>query len=370
MSALPYPATSKPLRACVGTLLLAWAATLTLPVQAAQLGDVEVVAELPVRPGNVTATAAGRVFATVHPLGAPADAQLIELTGLKTYKPWPSEALQRGTGAASADRIDSPLGIAQDRQDRVWIVDMGLNLGKTRIWGFDAQGQRIALIELPQNVAPKGSFVQDLVVDDRNGWIYLADIANDPALIAVEMSTGKARRFSGHPSLQAEPDAVMRIDGKAIQFQGKPARVGVNPITLSVDGETLFFGAMNGTTWYSLPAKLLRDGANDARIGESIRRVGQKPVSDGATTDGRGRHFFTNLNEGGIDQMNPDGRLAPLVRDPRMQWPDSVSVNVGKSPWLYVSVNQLHKTPAFTGGADEGKPPYLVMRVFVGETSR
>ncbi|WP_343629417.1 L-dopachrome tautomerase-related protein [Roseateles sp.] len=368
MNALPFPAKRAPWRRWARLTLLTIAAAVVQQAHAAKLGDVEVVAELPIRPGNVTAAPSGRVFATVHPLGAPADAQLIEVTGPNSYKPWPSAEVQRGTRAASDDRIDTPLGVALDDRGRLWIVDMGLNLGKTRIWGFDvAQGKRTHLIELPQDIAPKGSFVQDLVVDERNGWIYLADIAN-PGLIAVEISTGKARRFSGHPSLLAEPEATMVIGGKAIQFQGKPARVGVNPISLSTDDETLFFGAMNGRTWYSVPAKLLREGASDARIGEAIRRVGAKPVSDGAATDGRGRHFFTNLNEGGIDQMNPDGRLAPLVRDPRMDWPDSVQV--GKSPWLYVSVNQLHKTPAFTGGADEGKPPYLVMRVYVGETSR
>ncbi|WP_148661533.1 L-dopachrome tautomerase-related protein [Roseateles chitosanitabidus] len=368
MTALPSPSRNAPLRAVLTTSMLAIAAVLAPPTQAAQPGDLEVVAELPIRPGNVTPGPGGRLFATVHPLGAPASAQLIEITGRDAYRPWPNVELQRGTRPASDDRIDTPLGIALDGRGRVWIVDMGLNLGKTRLWAFDAaQGRRTHLIVLPPDVAPKGSFVQDLVVDDRHGWIFLADIAN-PGLIAVEMSTGKARRFGGHPALQAEPEAPMVIAGRPIQFQGKPANVAVNPISLSADGETLFFGAMNGKTWYALPAQLLRDGASDARIGDAIRRVGPKPVSDGAATDKRGRHFFTNLNEGGIDQLNPDGKLTPLARDPRLDWPDSV--HLGDSPWLYISVNQLHKTPAFTGGADEGRPPYRVMRVWTGEASR
>jgi hypothetical protein len=43
---------------------------------------------------------------------------------------------------------------------------------------------------------------------------------------------------------------------------------------------------------------------------------------------------------------------------------------VGDSSWLYISVNQLYKTPAFTGGRDEGKPPYRIMRVWSGDATR
>ncbi|ABS07558.1 hypothetical protein [Shewanella baltica] len=35
------------------------------------VGSLETVAELPIRPGNVSVTAQGRIFATVHPLDTP-----------------------------------------------------------------------------------------------------------------------------------------------------------------------------------------------------------------------------------------------------------------------------------------------------------
>lgn len=331
-------------------------------------GDLEVVAELPIRPGNVAPAAEGRLFATVHPLGAPADAQLIEITGPNEYRPWPSAALQRGTGSSSDDRIDSPLGLQADHRGRLWVIDMGLQLGKTRLWSFDIRsGKQLQRIELPADIAPKGSFVQDLAVDDVDGWVYLADIAN-PGLIAVNTATGQTRRFSGHASLQADPQARMIIGGKEIQFQGAPARVGVNPVTLSADRKTVFFGAMNGVRWYAVPAALLRPGVSDDTTAAAIRIVGDKPVSDGSATTADGRHFFTNLNESGIDQLDARGRTQPLVRDKRLDWPDSVHHFDGD--WLYISVNQLYKTPAFTGGADEGRPPYRVMRAWIGKPSK
>lgn len=353
------------LRTGLSAALLALSMTVLNTAFAANAGDLEVVAELPFRPGNVAPAAHDRVFATVHPLDT-GPAQLIEITGPSSYKPWPTAALQRGAAPATDTQIDTPLGIAIDGENRLWIADMGLNLGKTRIWGFDiASGRELYRLELPQAIAPKGSFLQDLVVDNNAGWIYLADIAN-PGLIAVEISSGKVRRFGGHPSLQAEPAAKMVIAGVPIQFQGKPASVAVNPISLSADRTTLFFGAMNGNTWYSVPTELLRDGASDAQIGAAIKRVGPKPVSDGAATDSKGRHFFTNVNEGGIDELNTDGKLIPLVRDARLDWPDSVQQ--GANGWLYISVNQLYKAPGFTGAKeDSGKPPFRVMRVWPGK---
>ena len=349
----------------IAALALCFSGILSLHVQAVEpeVGTLETVAELPIRPGNVTATQEGRVFATVHPFDPPSGLQLIEVTGKDSYQPWPGTEFQSTAENRGEDRIDSPLGITQDRRGRLWITDMGLNIGKTRLWGFDIDsGKLVHKIELPAEVAPKGSFIQDLVVDSERGWIYLADI-NNPALLAVKIESGETRRFSGHPSLQSEPGAVMRVGGKPTQFEGGPARVGVNPIGLSADGETLYFGAMTGTHWYAVPTRLLRE-ASDAEIGAAIRTVGRKPISDGATTDDAGNHFFTNLNEDGVDWLPKGGKLQPLVRDPLLNWPDSVQF--GDDSWLYISVNQLHRTAPFSGAGDQGKPPYRIMRVWTG----
>lgn len=348
-----------------GALLSMLISMATMPVLAAQpaVGTVEVVAELPIRPGNVTATRDGRVFSTVHPFDKPSGIQLMEVISPDNYRPWPHADYQSNTENRSDERMDSPLGIAQDTKGRLWVTDMGLNLGKTRLWAFDiASGDLVHKIELPADIAPKGSVVQDLAVDAERGWVYLADIA-PPALIAVEISTGKAHRFSGHTALQADPKAVMHIDGTPTQFGGKPASVGVNPLTLSKDGQTLYFGAMTGLTWYSVPTRHLRSG-DDKAISAAIRIVGKKPVSDGVATDDAGNHFFTNLNDGGIDWLDRKGKLRPLVRDARMSWPDNAQF--GPQSWLYIAVNQLHRTSIFTGGEDTGKPPYRVMRVWTG----
>ncbi|MEO1713843.1 MAG: L-dopachrome tautomerase-related protein, partial [Bacteroidota bacterium] len=201
-------------------------------------------------------------------------------------------------------------------------------------------------------------FIQDLAIDEKNGWVYLADIA-DPGILAVEMATKEVRRFS-HESVLAEP-VDMVIDGKLIYFGGAPASVAVNPITLSADRETLYYGAMSGTTWYQLSAELFRAGKTDYEIAKSIKVVGPKPVSDGVATDAEGNHYFTNIQHHGVDMLTKAGDLQPLLRDPRILWADNVALD--QKGYIYITVNQLHKSPAFTGGADEGQAPYYILKV-------
>lgn len=324
-----------------------------------QVNPLETVAKFDdMRPGNVAVSRDGRVFATIHPLGSPRQ-QLVEIINGKPV-PFPSEKLQKNGGKAGRDTFDTPLGILVDKQNRLWMIDMGLELGTTRLWSIDLKKNTIAeKIELPADIAPKGSFVQDVAIDEKNGWAYLADIAN-PGIITLNLKTKKARRFSGHSTLRSE-DVDMIIDGKVIDFGGKPSRVGINPITLSDDKETIFFGAMNGTAWYQVPARLFREDTDDYTIGNAIQKFGDKPVSDGVATDKNGNHYITNLGGHSISKLDANGELSEFVKDGRLKWPDNVAIS--DDGYLYISVNQLDSTPAFSGGKDKGQPPYFIYRI-------
>ncbi|MFD1604443.1 L-dopachrome tautomerase-related protein [Flavobacterium artemisiae] len=320
---------------------------------------LEVVAQFDdIRPGNVAVSQEGRVFATIHPLGDPKE-QLVEIIKGRAV-PYPSADLQKNGKPASSKTFDTPLGIVVDKKNKLWMIDMGLQLGRTRLYDFDLKKNKITTtIEFDQKIAPKGSFIQDLAVDESRGWVYLADISN-PGIIALDLTTKKARRFSGDHALQLE-DVDMVINGKVINFGGKPARVGINPITLSNDRETIFFGAMNGTKWYQVPAKLFREGADDKTIGKAIVKFGDKPLSDGVATDQNGSHYITNLTGFGISKLDASGSLQDFISDPKLNWPDNLALS--KDGYLYISVNQLYTTPAFTGSSDTGRPPFFIYRI-------
>jgi sugar lactone lactonase YvrE len=334
-------------------------------------GTLQVVAELPINPGNLAVTDDGRVFATVHQFRR-ADAQLIEVTGRHSYRAWPDGGWN-GAFGSGPDVLNSVLGIAIDREDRLWVVDNGLgatNLQPKLVAFSLTTGEPVFRYDFPPSTGPTGSFLNDLAVDDRRGFVYIADVGGqaEPALVTVDIDKRESRRFTASPSLQAE-DADLVVDGRVLEAPGqdgelKPARIAVNPITLSADGETLYFGAMTGKTWYQVPAKLFREGAGDDVIAAAIARAGPKPVSDGASTDVEGNHYFTDLGRNAITVLRPDGSLDTLVRDERLSWPDALSF--GEPGWLYIAVNQLHVSPRLNKGIEGADLPFLIMRVFTG----
>ncbi len=326
------------------------------------VGTLEIVAELPINPGNVTVSKEGRIFATIHPL-RPENVQLIEITGKTSFKPFPSEQYQSKVNHKTDFSFDTPLGLVIDRKNRLWIIDAGLNLGITRIFSFDvATGKELMRFEVPKELTPKNSFVQDITVDEINDWIYLADFGN-PGIISIDIKNKTFRKFSDLNTMKSENIDIV-IDNKIALFNGKPARIGINPITLSADNETLFYGAMNGTKWYKISTILFRHKNTDNEIVKHIKIEGKKPISDGASTDAEGNHFFTNIQNGSIDILTKKGEFKTLVKDDRIDWADNV--HFGNQSWLYIAVNQLQKTSAFTGGKDKGKPPYYILKTWTG----
>lgn len=333
-------------------------------------GHLEVIAELNVTPGNVTVSRDGRIFASVHGMRR-GPAQLIEITGRQTWKPFPNADWNAKPGSGP-NVLNTAHGVAIDSKDRLWVIDHGnwmTPLQKPKLVAFDINTRKLVFRhDFPESTGPKGGIMQDLAVDGERGFVYIADCGSRPALVVVDTNKNTSRRFEKHPSLAAE-DIDLIVEGQKLLFPGsdgkmQDARVPINPITLSADGERLFFGAMNGKTWYSISAKLFRDGASNKAIGAAISKFGPKPVSDGASTDAEGNHFFTNLQDNAIDMLSKDGQLTRLVQDERLIWPDNV--RFGQDSWLYIAVNQLHRNPIFTGKPDTGKPPYLIVRVWTG----
>lgn len=342
----------------------------THPVDAnPSAGTLEVMAELDMNPGNVAVTRAGRVFATIHQFRR-GPFQLIEITGKRTYRPWP-DTDWNGNFGSGPDVFNSLLGIQIDSRNRLWIIDNGLGEPNQvpKLMAFEVgSGSVVFRYDFPSETGPKGSFLQDVAVDEDHGFVYIADVggAHEPAIVVVDLGKNASRRFTGHPSLSPE-DVDLVVEEKVITIadadgQPKPARIGINPITLSADKETLFYGAMNGTNWYRVPARLFREGADDAAIAAAVKKAGIKPVSDGASTDADGNHFFTNVGANAIDVLDPGGRLRHLVQDDRLVWPDALSF--GPDSWMYIAVNQLNRAPAFNDGRELGVPPFMIMRVW------
>jgi sugar lactone lactonase YvrE len=344
-------------------------------VAAPKIGQLELVADLDITPGNITVSRAGRIFASVHGMRR-GKAQLIEIMpGTNQWKPFPNQAWNASPGSGP-NVLNTAHGVAIDDQDRLWVIDHGNWMpnnqptAQPKLVAFDINtGNLVFRMDFDKAAAPDNQILQDLAVDAERGFVYVADSGNQAGILVVDINQRQTWRWEGHPSLQAE-DIDMVVEGNKLAFRRpdgslNPARIAVNPITLSADGETVFYGAMSGTKWYSLPADLLRERASAEQLAQAVTVVGRKPVSDGVSTDVEGNHFITNLPENAIDQLTPEGKLTRLVQDNRFLWADNV--RFGADSWLYININQLHRASIFTGKpADGGVPPYQIFRVWTG----
>ena len=59
-----------------------------------------------------------------------------------------------------------------------------------------------------------------------------------------------------------------------------------------------------------------------------------------------------------------DGSFETLVCDPRLLWPDTLSL--ARDGYLYFTANQLHRQPGFHQGRDLRQKPYTLFRIKVG----
>jgi sugar lactone lactonase YvrE len=325
---------------------------------------LEVVAELQEAPGNVAVLPGGRIVMSLHQFYEP-EYRVVELHADGSTTPFPNEWWATPPDASGIG-LQAVLGLRADARGRVWLLDNGASVPRLVVWG--TRGDRLErFLPIPWPATRAGSFHNDLAVDLLNDAVYIADIGGDegPALVVVDLETGFSRRvLAGHPSVQAE-DVPLVIDGREVTLTGadgtSPARVGVNPITIDPSFTWVYWGAMHGTSlWRAKAADLADLGLPSDELAARVERYGDKPVSDGISIDVAGNVYVTDLAAGAIGVTGPDGAYRVLYEDERLSWPDGISA--GPDGWMYVTVNQLHRSAPLNGGTDASIPPYYLMR--------
>lgn len=319
---------------------------------------LEVVAEVPKGPGNITVTPEGMIVMSLHQFYAP-DMPVVRLGSDGKLLPF-----------AQAASLDSVLGIQADRDGVVWMLDNGMRSKKTPklvAWNsrHDRQEREVDL----GAVTPDNAFVNDLVVDRDHDAIYIADPAGgaNAALIVVDLATGSQRRvLEGHASVVPE-DMDLVIDGTPVRIRQPDGnevrpRVGVNPIAADARNEWLYYGPMHGVRMYRVRTSDLRDASLPAE--ELARRVevwADKPICDGISMDAAGNIYISDLAANAIGVIDADRRYHILVADARLSWPDAFSF--GPDGYLYTVANQLHRSAVLNAGKDTSRPPYHVLRL-------
>lgn len=344
---------------------------------------METVATLQEPPGNIAITPEGRRFVSIHPFGQPTY-RVMELADNGFHKPYPTEDWSKAPaqpfkpGAENVGLI-SVIGLRAGEDGILWILDMGPQVNAApvpRLIGWDTRKEKLhKVIEIPPKAVRPNSFFQDFALDQKRNYAYIADMTrgdlfgpSTPAVVVVNLKTGRARRVLEGDEHFAPDDSAITIGGKTVKAQ-KPdgttasPQLGLNPIAIDpATFEYVYFGAMNGRTLSRIKADdLVNEGLMDSDLAARVSLFGEKPVSDGIIVDTAGNVYATDLNGTGIGYTKPDGTYVRFIMDAiLLQWPDGFAA--GPDGFIYVTVNQLHRFPIFNEGRDGARRPFRVMR--------
>jgi len=329
--------------------------------------NFDIIAELDSGPGNVTATEGGRIILSLHQFYEPKYSVMEYKDG--SLIPFPNKELS-AADSMSKLKLDSVLGI-RSANGIVWMLDNGMRGGVTpKLVGWDTKANKLhKVIQLPEPVSHKDSFVNDFAVDSRHNHIFISDPAGgaNAALIVIDIKTGTARRvLEGHKSVLPE-NIDLIIDKTPIQVKDKTGKlirphIGVNPITEDLNNEWVYFGPMHGLSLYRVKAEdLANKMLSDDELAARVERYSDKPISDGITIDKAGNIYLGELAGNAIGVISPDRKYRRLVQCPRLSWVDSFSF--GPTGTLYAVVNRLHQSATLNGGVLAAKPPFYLLKV-------
>ena len=309
--------------------------------------------------GNVAVAADGRIFFTVHPEAHPVGNKLLVATG-NEIKPFPS--------ADQQSLFNTVLGVRIDDQDRLWTIDHGNHgFSQVRLIAFDiATGKIVHDHTFASDIAPLGSFLQDLAIAPDGNTVYIADVSffrRNPAIIVYDVASQSARRvLEGHSSVFPQ-NWLIRNQVRVMRFFGGllELKAGVDGITLDPTGEWLVYGAMNHDTLFRIRTADLRDPKLDnADLAARLQSMGPKPLSDGLSRDTQGNIYITDVEHSAIMRKTLDGRLETVIRDTRIRWADSLSF--GPAGYLYLADSAIPDVMLQSDAHISAARPYHIFR--------
>jgi sugar lactone lactonase YvrE len=81
---------------------------------------------------------------------------------------------------------------------------------------------------------------------------------------------------------------------------------------------------------------------------------------DGLWIDAKANVYLSALEQHAVVRLSPDGKLTTVIKDSRLQWPDTFSE--GPDGSMYITASHINESPRFNEGKDVRKQPYAIFR--------
>jgi sugar lactone lactonase YvrE len=346
-------------------------------------GKIELVATFDgPMPTGVTVSRNGRVFVNYPRWGDPVTFTVAEVKGGKASA-YPDAVFATFDKGRPTETLVSVQSVVVDPADRLWILDTGsiqfgpVIPGGAKLVGVDLASNKVfKTITFPPEVALQTSYLNDVRFDLRKGNAGVAYITDSSGqgpngIVVVDLDSGASRRcLHEHPSTKAVKNFLPLVEGRVLMERkpGLPPKhlsVGSDGIAISYEGKHLYYCPLASRHLFRVSTDvLLNENAGDTEVRKAVEDLGDRGfASDGLESDDKGRIYLSDYEHNAVQRRRTDGQYETLVYDPRVLWPDTLSL--AADGHLYFTANQFHRQAQFHDGNDQRQKPYALFRVKV-----
>ena len=320
---------------------------------------------------GVTVTPTGRLFVSYPYWLDKHSYSVVEVGQDKKPRPYPDNTWNSfKQGEDGNQKFVSVQALLADDQNNLWILDPA-NIGFGNVYQTSNKLIQVDLstntvkriIRFPAEVAGSTSFLNDIRVDNTNGFAYLSNTTAG-GIVIVNLNTGKSRLvLNSTTSTTSDPAYHLIMNGKELATSQGVFKGNTNGIALSPDNSWLYYKSLTDNHLYRVNTKALRDATStESDIETQVQKVGDFVASDGMIIDNAGNIYLGDLENSRIVRISPDNKLTTLIEDKeKLSWPDSYSIS--KDGYLYISCSQIQQLPFFNNNENKTQYPYRVFRM-------
>ena len=368
--------------AFVATAALVFLASTALPVSAQQPAPaLTQVATFAHQVTGVTVSRDGRIFVNFPRWTEDTAVSVGELKDGKVVA-FPDDEWNAWRNAKK-DEIDPKThwvcvqSVVADHQGNVWVLDPAAPAMAATV----ADGPKLVEIDLKTNkparviafdddVAPQGSYLNDVRFSPDGKTAYITDSGAVGALVVVDLTNGKARRvLDGDVSTMPDKNVTVSYDGKPLRRpDGRGVEFAADGIALSSDGTTLYWQAIKGKTLYSIATNDILPGLvsavmptdlADKSIAGKVKTVGDNGPADGLLIARDGKMYVSSPQDNSLKvrDLAGNGDLKTLIQDAKLRWPDTFAE--GPDGTIYFTTSHIQDSAFYKPDAPAALPTEL-----------
>jgi sugar lactone lactonase YvrE len=285
----------------------------------------------------------GRIFVNYPRWSPETEISVAEIISTDSVIPYPNAKWNSWTSKSSpGNSLVCVQSVYIDRKNNLWILDpanpyfQGVVSGGAKLLKVDLHtDQIIQIYYFDENIAPQGSYLNDIRIDKDGNTGYLTD-SGLGAIIVIDLISGKSRRLlDDHPSTKAE-EITLAIEGQQLNLM-----VHSDGLALDPENTYLYYQALTGRNLYRIKTEYLTDpDLNDRELAAQVEWVIESGASDAIEFDNSGNLYLTSIELNAIRKFTPEGNIETMIQDEKLKWPDSFSILPDGS--IYLTTSQLH----------------------------